>query len=422
MATGYLLKLSFERGWISPVMRCTGGAVLGAVVGAIGWRLHQRYRTYGAALIGCGCGIIYLSVWAACRLYEVIPPTTGIVGLALVSVALAMVAFAINVEALGTTAALGAFMAPVLLGSDDANANLLLLYLASMAAGLGLVAARQRWRLTMFVVAASYFGVGIAGAGDRAVPWALLLYGVIGGTAGLYLGLREQWWETRLLTFSGGWTLLAAASERMAPHWPVFIAGLILSAPVWWHALRNPKALPLRLGAGRPSQPDARSRAEGWSAGEALYFFTTPLLLGWAAYGLAPDRFETTPGLLPAARGGSLSARRLPASPSAVRAGRRGGHGGRRPGAVGRHQSGLGAPCHGPVVACAGPQARPIGWPLVRRAHVGRRGPASVRGGPRAAHRGGRRLRRPLGSRPLGHDRRGARPRGRPLQGEIEEE
>ncbi len=107
----------------------------------------------------------------------------------------------------------------------------------------------------MFVVAASYFGVGIAGAGDKAVPWALLLYGVIGGTAGLYVGLREQWWETRLLTFSGGWALLAAASERMAAHWPVFVAGLVLSAPVWWHALRNPKALPLRIGAGSPSQP-----------------------------------------------------------------------------------------------------------------------------------------------------------------------
>ena len=69
-------------------------------------------------------------MWAACRLYEVIPSTTGIVGLALVSVALAMIAYAINVEALGTTAALGAFMAPVLLGRNDANANLLLLYLA----------------------------------------------------------------------------------------------------------------------------------------------------------------------------------------------------------------------------------------------------------------------------------------------------
>jgi uncharacterized membrane protein len=291
MALGYLLKLSFERGWIPPVARCVGGALAGAAVGAVGWRLHGRYRTYGAALIGCGAGMIYLSVWAACRLYEVIPSTTGVVGLALVSVALAMLALAINVEALGTAAALGAFMAPVLLGSDRANSNLLLLYLASMAAGLGLVAARQRWRLTALVVAASYFGVGTAGAAERAVPWAVLLYGVVGGTAGLYLGLRERWWETRLLTFSGGWMFLAAAAERLDPHWPIVLAGLVLSAPVWWHALRAPKVFPLHLG-NDAAEP-------GWSVGEALYFFTTPLLLGWAVFGLAPDRFRETPGLLP---------------------------------------------------------------------------------------------------------------------------
>jgi hypothetical protein len=299
MATGYLLKLSFERGWISPVMRCAGGAALGAVVGAIGWRLHERYRTYGAALIGTGCGIIYLSVWAACRLYEVIPPTTGIVGLALVSVALAMIAYAINVEALGTAAALGAFMAPVLLGSDDTNANLLLLYLASMATGLGLVAARRGWRLTMLVVAASYFGVGIGGASDGAAPLGLLLYGVVGGTVGLYIGLREQWWETRLLTFSGGWALLEAADDRMVAQWPIFAAALVLSAPVWWHGLRHPRVLPLRVGTRGPARPDRPSGVEGWSAGEALYFFTTPLLLAWATYGLAAERFDATPGLLP---------------------------------------------------------------------------------------------------------------------------
>ena len=289
MATGYLLKLSFERGWIPPIMRCIGGALLGGIVGAIGWRLHQRYRTYGAALVGCGAGIIYLSVWAACRLYDVIPPTTGIVGLALVSVALAVIAYAIDVEALGITAALGAFMAPVLLGRNEANANLLLLYLACMAAGLGLVAARRRWRLAMLVVAASYFGVAIAGARESAEPWGLLLYGVLGGAVGLYVGLSERWGETRFLAFTGGWALLAAASERMGPHWPVFTAGLGLSAPVWWHALRHPKVLPFRSGAGT---------AGGWSLREALYFFTTPVLLGWATYGLAPDRFDRVPGLL----------------------------------------------------------------------------------------------------------------------------
>jgi len=291
LSAGYLLKLSFERGWISPVLRCIGGVVAGLAVGALGWRLEPRYRTYGAALVGAGAGIVYLCIWAASRLYGVLPPASGIVGLALVSVALAMIASAIDVEALGVTAALGAFFAPVLLGSERANADLLLLYLASMAAGLGLVAARRRWRLAAFVVSASYFGVGGAGAGDHAVAWGVLLYGLAGGAAGLYVGLRERWWETRLLTFSGGWTLLAAAGERLDQHWAVLAAGLVLSLPIWWHALRHARVLPIRL--------DSRGEGAGWSAGEAFYFLATPILLGWAVHGVDRARFDAAPWLPP---------------------------------------------------------------------------------------------------------------------------
>jgi uncharacterized membrane protein len=290
LAAGYLLRLSFDRGWISPVMRCIGGAIGGVIVGAVGWRLQPRYRTYGAALIGCGAAIIYLSVWAAARLYDVLPPTTGIVGLALVSIALAMIALAINVEALGTTAALGAFFAPLLLGRDQADADLLLLYLASVAVGLGLVGARQRWRLTTFVVALSYFGVAYAGAADRGSPWAVLLYGVLGGAAGIYLGLRERWWETRFLSFAGGWTFLAAASDRLHQPWAILLAGLLLAAPVWWYALRATQVLPLHLA---PAVGLA-----GWSLGEAIYFFLTPWLLGWAVHELAPVWFDRRPGLV----------------------------------------------------------------------------------------------------------------------------
>jgi uncharacterized membrane protein len=297
VAAGYLLKLSFERNWITPTMRCAGGVAAGVLTGAIGWRLHQRYRTYGAALVGAGAGIIYLSVWAASRLYGVLPSSAGIVGLALVSIALAMIAYAIDVEALGATAALGAFFAPVLLGSNRSNADLLLLYLASMAAGLGLVSAERRWRVAMLVVAASYFGVGTVGAADQAAPWAVLIYGVVGGTAGLHIGLREGWWETRLLTFAGGWTLLRAASERLDAPWPILIAGLILSAPVWWFALRRPQLLPLSLLPPSDGERGTGS-APGWSLGEAFYFFTTPLLLGWAVHQLAPQRFDDTPGLV----------------------------------------------------------------------------------------------------------------------------
>jgi uncharacterized membrane protein len=288
LAAGYLLRLSFDRGWISPVMRCIGGACAGAVVGAVGWRLQPRYRTYGAALIGCGAAIIYLSVWAAARLYGVLPPTTGIVGLALVSVALAMIAYSVDVEALGTTAALGAFFAPLLLGRDRSNPELLLLYLACMAVGLGLVAARRKWRLTMFVVALSFFGVAYTGAADRGTAWAVLLYGVLGGSVGIHIGLRERWWETRLLSFSGGWTFLAAASHSLHHPLAILAAGLALAVPVWWYGLHAARVLPVVLTNGKI--------VPGWSLGEALYFFLTPLLLGWTVHQLDPQWFDARPG------------------------------------------------------------------------------------------------------------------------------
>jgi hypothetical protein len=291
LAAGYLLRLSFDRGWISPFMRCVGGALSGLAIGAVGWRLQPRYRTYGAALIGCGAAIIYLSVWAAARLYAVLPPTTGIVSLALVSIALAMIAYAIDVEALGTTAALGAFFAPLLLGREHAHAGLLLLYLACMAAGLGLVAARRRWRLTLFVVALSYFGVAFGGAADRGPPWGLLLYGVVGGAVGIHVGLRERWWETRFLSFGGGWAFVAAASRHIEQPWAVLLAGVALAAPVWWYAWRATQILPLRLAPA--------SGIPGWSAGEAFYFVLTPFLLGWAVHELDPAWFDDRPGLVP---------------------------------------------------------------------------------------------------------------------------
>ena len=291
LAAGYLLKLSFERGWVSPAARCAGGAIAGLMVGALGFRLHRKgLVTYGAGLIGCGAAIVYLAVWAASRLYQFLPPTTGIAALALVSLSLAAVAFVINVEALGSTAALGAFFAPLLLGSDSTDANILLLYLGFLGLSLGWVAAVRRWRLTMLVVGASYFGLVSADAWQYTDPHALLAYGLIGGCAGLYIGLREGWWETRILSFGGGWSLLGLANQHIPNHWLILAGAIVLAAPVWGRALNSNRIWPAVRTAGEPA---------AWSPGESFYFYITPILLSWAVYQVAPARFDQHGGLLP---------------------------------------------------------------------------------------------------------------------------
>jgi uncharacterized membrane protein len=299
LAAGYLLKLSFDRGWVSPPVRCIGGTLVGFGIGALGWRLHGRgTRTYGAALIGCGAAIMYLAVWAAARLYEFLPPGSAIAALALVSIGLAAVALAIGVESLGATAALGALFAPIVVGKEPASVNLLLLYLGAMGAALGAVSARKRWRIAMVVVSLAYFGVASSGVLRNAEPAALYLYGILGGAAGLFIGLRESWPETRLLSFAGGWAVLGVANEAASTHWPTLLGGLVLTAPVWWRALSFGTVWPGRAvsppGAGSAAVAPARI-----SLGDSFYFYVSVPLLGFALHAVAPDRFNDTPGLVP---------------------------------------------------------------------------------------------------------------------------
>jgi uncharacterized membrane protein len=292
LSAGYLLKLSFDRGWVSPLVRCIGGVITGLGVGALGWRLHGRgTKTYGAALIGCGAAIVYLAVWAAARLYQFLPPTPAIAGLALVSLGLAAVALAIDIQALGATAALGAFLAPLLIGKESSSVNMLLVYLGAMGAALGYVSARRRWRIATLVIALAYFGVASSGIVEQASSTGLYLYGILGGAAGLFVGLREGWIETRILSFAGGWTILGVANNASSDHWPTLLGGILLTAPVWWRALTSDSVWPGRRSAGGVSEGRP-------SLGDTFYFYVSPILLGFALRELSRTSFDARPGLV----------------------------------------------------------------------------------------------------------------------------
>ena len=287
LAAGYLLKLSFDRGWVSPELRCLAGAAAGAAISLLGWRLLPRYRVYGAALVGCGAGICYLAVWAASRLYGFLPPATGIGGLALVSLSLAAIAYVVDVEALAAAATAGLLVAPVLLGQERTNANALLLYLGVAAVTLGAVASIRRWRLTTFLLTAGTVWLGFLAA-PGAVPVGTLALATLVGTGGLAIGLREHWWETRLASFTGGWALLAAAGQRLAAgeRWPLLLAAVALAVPVWLLGLREPPR------SGMPAPGGARN----WVAGERLYFLLTPLLVTVTLDHVAPAWFGAHDG------------------------------------------------------------------------------------------------------------------------------
>lgn len=235
LAAGYFLQLAIERNWVTPVARCVGGVMLGGAVGALGWRLIPRSRGYGTSLVGAGAAVMYLAVWAACRLYGLLPPVTGIAALALVSVSLALVALALSAEPLAFIAGAGAYAAPLLLGSDRGNTDALLVYVLCMAVGLGAVAARRAWRATTGMLTLGAAAVGLLVVRD-ANALLLLGFGTALGALGLRVALARGWVETRFVAFLGGWAIVFGAADHLAGPRPLLAAAVVFAAPVWYFA------------------------------------------------------------------------------------------------------------------------------------------------------------------------------------------
>ena len=94
-------------------------------------------------------------------------------------------------------------------------------------------------------MAVSFFGVAYTGAADRGERMgACCCTASSAARSGSIVGLRERWWETRFLSFTGGWTFVAAASQRLQHPVAILIAGLVLAAPLWRYALMRPQVMP----------------------------------------------------------------------------------------------------------------------------------------------------------------------------------
>ena len=272
LAAGYLLKLSFERGWISPVMRCVGGVVAGSA--------SARSAGGSAALphLRRGTGRRRRRHHLPQRLGRLPPLRRAAVGDRHRRPGAGLGRAGDDRVRHRRRGARHHRRARRVLragaaGPEPGQRRLLLLYLASMAAGLGLVAARRRWRLTMLVVAASYSASAPpAPASTPALGRAALRRGRAARPASTSgsgsAGGRRGSSRSRV----GGPCSSPPASGFLSTG-PVLAAGLVLSAPVWWHGLRLSPAVPPPPGA-------LQAEGAGWSAGEALYFFVTPVLLG----------------------------------------------------------------------------------------------------------------------------------------------
>ncbi|HKQ13356.1 MAG TPA: DUF2339 domain-containing protein [Steroidobacteraceae bacterium] len=143
----FLLKYANDRGMI-PLELYFIAAALGAfALLIVGWRLRERRADYAQVLQGGAIAILYLTVFTATRLYQLLPPTLAFGLLAIIAVASAILAVAQNALSLAVIGTAGGFLAPVLVSTGSGNYVALFSYYALLNLGVFAVAWFRTWRV-----------------------------------------------------------------------------------------------------------------------------------------------------------------------------------------------------------------------------------------------------------------------------------
>ena len=128
---------------------------------ALGLRLAASRPGYGLSLQGAGAGILYLTAYAAFRLYGVLPEAPAVVLLIAVSALTVWLAVRNDSQPLAALAIAGGFLAPVLVGNDG-DPVLLFGYFALLNAAIFTLAWSKAWRALNAVGFAFTFVLGLA--------------------------------------------------------------------------------------------------------------------------------------------------------------------------------------------------------------------------------------------------------------------
>lgn len=142
----FLLKYAAQRNMLPLELRLCGAALGGIGLLVLGWRLRRNHPGYGLSLEGGGIGILYLVVFAAAKLYGMLPMPLALgimVGLVAFSGLLAVVQDAKGLALFGSA---GGFLAPILMSTGSGSHVLLFSYYALLGSGLLGIAWFKAWR------------------------------------------------------------------------------------------------------------------------------------------------------------------------------------------------------------------------------------------------------------------------------------
>jgi len=142
----FLLKMAVDNGMIPIQLRLASVALGGAALLLVGWRLRDKRAQYAWALQGGGVGVLYLTIFAAMKLYGLIPARAAFGLLAVVAFLSALIAIKQSAMPLAILGFTGGFLAPILTSTGSGSHVGLFSYYLVLNVAIAFIAFYKSWR------------------------------------------------------------------------------------------------------------------------------------------------------------------------------------------------------------------------------------------------------------------------------------
>ena len=146
IGAGFFLKLAFDNDWIGETGRVVLGIVAGLALLGGGEYWQRRYPIWAQPLTGGGIAMLYLSIFAAFSLYDLIPSVAAFGFFFLVTLAAAGLALKYESMTIAILGIVGGFITPLLLRDKLPDERLLIAYVLVLDLGVLGLATFRNWR------------------------------------------------------------------------------------------------------------------------------------------------------------------------------------------------------------------------------------------------------------------------------------
>ncbi|MEO7241436.1 MAG: DUF2339 domain-containing protein, partial [Variovorax sp.] len=165
-----LLKYASDQGWLQlPIELRLAGVAAAALAGLVfGWRQRVPRREFALALQGGAIGLLLLTVFAAAKLYGLMPLGAAFALSVVLVAGLGLLAVLQDARSLAVLGILAGFLAPVWLSDGSGNHVALFSYYALLNAAIFAIAWAKAWRSLNLLGFVFTWGIGTA--------WGVLQY------------------------------------------------------------------------------------------------------------------------------------------------------------------------------------------------------------------------------------------------------